>query len=172
MMMKMLVAGGLEALTDNSRIADEDNPNGYFEFERVKKLEEDNAWLQDSCGKAVKIVSSFLKHLPPNYNYNIIFMRRKIEEVLASQKRMLIRRGEQAGGVSDEKLAEIFQRHSKDIESWLAVQPNIKTLYFNYNEAIDHPSRSIQMVNDFLRVELDVEAMVSVINRALYRQRG
>jgi hypothetical protein len=172
MMMKMLVAGGLEALTDNLRSADDDNPNGYFEFERVKKLDEDNAWLQDACGKVVKIVSSILKHLPPHYNYNIIFMRRKIEEVLASQKKMMIRRGEQTDSVSDEKLAEIFQRHSKDIESWLAAQPNIKTLYFNYNEAIDQPDRSVQLVNDFLREGLDVEAMAAVINRTLYRQRG
>jgi hypothetical protein len=41
MMMKMLEAGGLEPLTDNIRIADEDNPKGYFEFERVKQIVHD-----------------------------------------------------------------------------------------------------------------------------------
>ena len=35
MMMKLLEAGGLPPLTDNSlRTADEDNPKGYYEFER------------------------------------------------------------------------------------------------------------------------------------------
>jgi len=171
MMMKMLIAGGMEALTDNRRIADEDNPKGYLEFEKVKQLEKDSSWLQDGRGKAIKIVSTFLKHLPLDYNYQIIFMRRKIEEVLASQKQMLIRRGEPIERVSDEKMAGIFQRHLKDIELWLTTQPNIRTLYINYNEAIDNPVSSILMVNRFLGAELDIEAMVSVANKGLYRQR-
>jgi len=171
MMMKMLIAGGMEALTDNLRTADEDNPKGYFEFEKVKKLEKESSWLQDASGKAVKVISAFLKHLPLDYNYKIIFMRRKIEEILASQKQMLIRRGEPIEGVSNEKMAGIFQRHLKDIELWLTTQPNIRILYINYNEAIENPVSSIFMVNRFLGAELDIEAMVSVANRSLYRQR-
>jgi hypothetical protein len=38
MMMKMLEAGGLPILTDNLREADANNPKGYYEFERVKKM--------------------------------------------------------------------------------------------------------------------------------------
>ena len=36
MMMKMLEAGGMQILTDNLRTADENNPKGYYEYERVK----------------------------------------------------------------------------------------------------------------------------------------
>ncbi len=35
LMMQMLAAGGLPALTDGARAADADNPRGYLEFERV-----------------------------------------------------------------------------------------------------------------------------------------
>ncbi len=45
MMMKILEAGGLEILTDNQRTADDDNPKGYNEFEKVKDLEIDQSWL-------------------------------------------------------------------------------------------------------------------------------
>ena len=38
MMMKMLEAGGIPPLTDHIRTADVDNPKGYYEFERAKKL--------------------------------------------------------------------------------------------------------------------------------------
>ncbi|VAX33492.1 hypothetical protein MNBD_NITROSPIRAE03-1734, partial [hydrothermal vent metagenome] len=41
MMMKMLQSGGMEVVTDNIRKADEDNPEGYYEFEKVKKIKED-----------------------------------------------------------------------------------------------------------------------------------
>jgi hypothetical protein len=47
MAMKMLEAAGMEVVVDNIRSADEDNPKGYFEDERVKDLAEmvDKGWL-------------------------------------------------------------------------------------------------------------------------------
>ena len=38
MLMKMLEAGGVPIVTDGLRTADEDNPKGYYELERVKNL--------------------------------------------------------------------------------------------------------------------------------------
>ncbi|HFD38992.1 MAG TPA: sulfotransferase family protein, partial [Anaerolineae bacterium] len=83
MMMKMLEAGGLPVLTDQIRAADEDNPKGYYEFERVKQIEHDQEWLPDAQGKAVKMIAALLKHLPPDYEYKIVFMQRDMQEVLA-----------------------------------------------------------------------------------------
>jgi hypothetical protein len=80
MMMKMLAAGGLEIVTDNLREPNVDNPKGYFEFERVKKLPDgDTAWLVDAQGKVVKIISALLKHLPAGYTYKVLFMQRRME---------------------------------------------------------------------------------------------
>ena len=39
MMMRMLDSAGLAMMTDQERTADEDNPRGYYEYERVKELE-------------------------------------------------------------------------------------------------------------------------------------
>ena len=64
MMMRMLDAGGLPALTDNIRTADEDNPRGYYEFEPVKKTKEDASWLERAPGKVVKMVYRLLYDLP------------------------------------------------------------------------------------------------------------
>ena len=171
MMMKMLIAGGLEPLTDNIRTADEDNPEGYFEFERVKQLKDDHAWLQAARGKCVKIVSAFLKHLPQEFSYKIIFMRRNIEEVLASQQQMLVRRGEPINTISDEKMRQSFERHLKDLEPWLTAQPNIALLDVKYTDVITNPLPNIQTVKDFLQLELDAEQMAGVVNKNLYRNR-
>jgi hypothetical protein len=78
MMMKMLEAGGMEALTDNIRKADIDNPKGYYEFERVKQIKEDQAWLDDAKGRAVKMVSMLLLDLPEGYNYKNRFHASRI----------------------------------------------------------------------------------------------
>ncbi len=94
MIMQMLAAGGLPILSDGRRTADEDNPQGYFEYEPVKHLHENADWLNDARGQVVKVVAPFLTHLPQDRDYRIVFIERNMEEVLASQGEMLVRRGE------------------------------------------------------------------------------
>ncbi len=171
MMMKMLAAGGLEPLTDNIRTADEDNPKGYFEFERVKQIEHDKAWLEDARGRVVKLISALLKHLPPAYNYKVVFMQRAMPEILASQRQMLIRRGEPADSIPDDRMAAMFEKHVAQVESWLAAQPNIDVLYVSYNEVIKDPRLHGERINEFLGGSLKVDEMVGVVDRALYRQK-
>ncbi|MFY9555151.1 MAG: sulfotransferase [Blastocatellia bacterium] len=171
MMMKMLAAGGLEPITDNIRAADEDNPKGYFEFDKVKEIEKDSLWLDDVRGRAVKMISALLKHLPSRYNYKIIFMRRNMNEVLASQRQMLVRRGEPADTVADAKMAVMFEKHLAQIDAWLKTQPNIEVEYVSYNEVLGDPLPHIERINRFLGGSLDLEAMATVVDRALYRQQ-
>ncbi|MFQ6115501.1 MAG: sulfotransferase domain-containing protein [bacterium] len=171
MLMKMLEAGGMEILTDNIRTADEDNPKGYYEFEKVKELEKDKSWLEGAKGKAVKIISALLGHLPPNYTYKIIFVRRKMDEVLASQRQMLIRRGQPTDEVSDEKMKSMFLKHVQQVEDWLAKQPNIEVLYINYNEILAQPEPHSEKISQFLGNILNTRNMVSVVDKNLHRQR-
>lgn len=174
MMMKMLQAGGLSLVTDGIREADKDNPKGYYEYERVKKLPEgDVDWLAHCRGKGVKIISALLKHLPNAHSYRVVFMTRKLEEVMASQRRMLIRRGESPKTDDDEeeKLKAMFQRHLQAIEIWLGQQSNFDLLYVSYNAAIKKPTREAKRVNAFLDGCLDVKSMARVVDERLYRQR-
>ena len=170
-MMKMLEAGGMALLTDGIRTADEDNPKGYYEYERVKQIEDDKEWLEDARGKAVKMIAALLKHLPPEYQYEVIFMRRTIGEVLASQRRMLIRRGEPAETVPDERMAELFRKHVEQVEAWIAAQPNIAIIYVNHSDVLDNAAKQARRVSEFLSCTLDVGAMAAVVDRSLYRQR-
>ena|SRR5438067_377541 len=172
MMMSMLVAGGILAMTDAIRTADEDNPKGYFELEKVKELAKDNRWLNDAGGRAVKIISALLKHLPSDYRYKIIFMRRNMQEILASQRQMLVRRGEATDTVSDERMAEMFRKHLLEVEGWLGKQPNVEVIYVDYNQMLDAPAHAIEAINNFLGGRLDTAAMTAVVDKTLHRQRA
>src|SRR5437763_1790519 len=81
LMMQMLDNGGVEVVTDNIRTADTDNPRGYYELEKVKKIKEDVSWLPGARGKAFKMVSQLLYDLPPTERYRIIFMERDLDEM-------------------------------------------------------------------------------------------
>jgi len=171
MTMKMLEAGGMELLTDGIRAADEDNPKGYYEFEQVKRIEHDKSWLPAARGKAVKMISALLHHLPPDYSYKVIFMQRAMPEVLASQRQMLIRRGQDPDKISDERMADLFSKHLEQVEAWLAQQPHFETLYISYNDMLVDPELYARRIDAFLGGGLDVERMVGVVDSDLYRQR-
>jgi hypothetical protein len=172
MMMKMLEAGGLPLLTDGQRTADEDNPKGYYEFERVKKLKDgDFDWLPSAQGKAVKVISALLESLPQGYSFQVIFMRRLIPEILASQRKMLVNRGENPDKVSDDEMARLFEKHLAHVDAWIASQPHLQRLDVDYNLVIRDPLPAIVQVNRFLSGRLDEAAMAGVIDPSLYRQR-
>lgn len=173
MMMKMLEVGGIPALTDGERAADPDNPKGYYEFERVKQLDKgDTAWLPKARGMAVKVISALLQHLPAGYSYRVVFIRRNIDEILASQRKMLVRRGEDPDKVDDAQMAALFEKHVRQVESWLAQQPNIRTLYLHYSDILGDPLPRIAEVNAFLDGRLDEAAMAEVVEPDLYRNRA
>lgn len=172
MMMKMLEAGGVAIMTDNQRAADENNPKGYYEYERVKQLKKgDYAWLNDAHGKAVKIISALLEQLPDEHTYKIIFMRRNMNEILASQRQMLIRLGEATDKVSDEKLADLYQKHLDKVEAWLGQQTHMKVLFVSYNDILADPQANLIRINQFFGNRLDMQRMMPVVDKGLYRER-
>jgi len=173
MMMKMLEAGGLPLLIDNLRIPDEDNPAGYYEFELVKKLGKgDFNWLADAQGKALKVIAALLTHLPSAYTYQIIFMRRDMSEILASQKKMLVNRGEDPNKIDDAAMAQLFEKHLFQVIGWIDQQPNMRKIEVNYNLLFNDPKPQLEQINQFLGNALDIEKMLEIINPGLYRQRG
>ena len=172
MMMKMLEAGGIDIYTDNSRKADDDNPRGYFEVERVKNLQQDAAWLHHMKGKAIKVISFLLYYLPLSLRYNVIFMQRDMQEILLSQKKMLTHSGQNAETMTDEEIAQKFERHLKKMREWITARKNIECLYVNYNTLLEDPLPNAQKIQHFLQQPVDVEAMVSVIEPSLYRNRA
>jgi hypothetical protein len=171
MTMKMLEAGGIPPLTDHIRGADADNPKGYFEYERAKKLRDgDTAWISDAQGKSVKIIGALLVHMPSEYEYRVLFMRRDMSEILASQAKMLENRGEE-NTVDDETMAALFSKHVKQVEDWMNSQANLQYIDVDYNAILANPKPHIEKINKFLGGKLDESAMLAVVDPQLYRQR-
>ncbi len=172
MMMKMLEAGGIPPVTDNLRTADEDNPKGYYEFERVKQLTKgDVEWLADAPGKVVKVIAALLPHLPATYRYRVVFMQRDMTEVLASQRQMLVRRGEDPNKIPDEVISKLFEKHLRQVNDWVAQQSNVERLDVNYNKMLKNPAPFIAQINAFLGGNLDTAQMAQVVDPSLHRQR-
>ncbi|MBP7933746.1 MAG: sulfotransferase domain-containing protein [Phycisphaerae bacterium] len=171
MMMQMLDKGGIPALIDNIRQADEDNPKGYYEFEAVKQTKKDPSWLAQSQGKVVKMVHLLLLDLPPDRAYRVVFMHRDLREVVKSQNVMLERHGKGSDDLPDDKIVAMFEAQIEKVDRYIREHPCFRMLQVNYNEMLRSPGPQVQAVNEFLGGDLDTQAMLQVIDPALYRNR-
>jgi hypothetical protein len=169
LMMQMLEAGGIPIVTDNERVADADNPRGYREFERVKKLKHDASWLPQIRGKAVKMVSQLLYDLPATEHYRVLFMDRDLNEVLVSQEKMLARLGQSAAPCQE--MARAFTLHLARLRSWLADQSHMAVLAVRYAELVANPAAEAARMSGFLEGRLEVAAAVQAVDPSLYRNR-
>ncbi|MBC8206187.1 MAG: sulfotransferase family protein [Kiritimatiellaeota bacterium] len=170
--MSAISAGGIEPLVDHIRKADEDNPKGYYEFEPVKKTKSDAAWLDGASGKVVKMVYRLLYDLPDTHWYKVVFMQRDLNEVLASQSKMLERSGKSAGALPDEKMQDLFSAELNKCKKWMAEQPHVKVLHVDHRDMITDSREQARKISEFLDGGLDVDAMAAVVDPDLYRNRG
>ena len=172
MAMKMLEAGGLPIVTDGLRAADEDNPKGYYEDERVKDLHqlEDKTWLREARGKVVKIISFLLKSLPDDNNYQVVFMHRNLREIVASQNKMLVRRGE-TNATPDERALQLLEQEVRDARFFLR-RPHFEVLELTYGAMLESARPHAERMAEFLGRSLDVERMAQVVDVQLYRNRS
>jgi hypothetical protein len=173
--MQMLVAAGIEAVTDGVRTADDDNPRGYFEHDLVMRLAQDNSVLQDSPGKAVKIIHALLKHLPAEMPLAVIFLKRDLDEVLASQSVMLERLGRPQPKLDPQRMRDLLESQLVTTRNWLDARTNTVALDIQYAQLIADPTATAQRIAGFLEPllgkPLDVEAMATCVDASLYRQR-
>jgi hypothetical protein len=173
MLMQMLEQGGMPIVTDKIRKADEDNPRGYHEFERIKEIDKttDKSWLKNYRGQVIKTISFLLQYLPLDLNYRVVFIRRDIAEILRSQNRMLERSGAKDSLVPDEKMRRNYEFHLKKVFYSLSHTPNFQALYTDYPEVVANPLTEAKRINAFLGGRLDVEAMAGAVDTDLYRNR-
>lgn len=182
LMMQMLVAGGMEALFDDQKQADADNPRGYFEWERIKQLPKDPGCIAEAEGKVVKVVSRLLLSVPESHECRVLFMRRPLAEVIASQNEIVRRRGtykegtEPArcryfSGVMPKVMSEAFEKHLQEVYVWLDDKPHVKMLPVEYLDVLIRPRVIGQQIADFLGMALDVDAMERQVDHTLYRNR-
>jgi Sulfotransferase domain len=171
MMMRMLEAGGMPVVVDHDRKPDADNPNGYYEIEAVKKLKEDASWVESAVGKALKAIYLLLYDLPKDFRYRVIFVRRSLQEVIASQDTMLRRSGASTGSMDSQRLARHFETQLHHLAEWLRQQPNMAVLFVDYADAVTNPSGTAARVARFLGGCVEPAKMAAVVDPNLYRQR-
>jgi hypothetical protein len=172
MMMQVLAAGGVEPLTDGIRQPDEDNPLGYHEFDPAAKLAVDSSWVTQGRGKAVKIVAQLLPWLPRGEHYRVVFLRRDLREVVASQNAMLKRLNRGGAELDDEQLMATYRKQLEGVQRALAHRPDIAVFEVDYAELLTEPEPALGRLGAFLERSFDPGIAAGAIRPELRRQKA
>ncbi|MCH8889737.1 MAG: sulfotransferase family protein [Myxococcales bacterium] len=174
MLMKMLESGGMEILSDSERAADIDNPKGYFEYGRIKDLEKetDKSYIREGRGKVLKVISFLIKDLPDDNDYRVIFMRRDLDEVLASQNKMIHRLGTTDTTATEAAMKEAYRNDIVRTRLLCRDRPNFELIEIGYKPTIENPAATARSVNAFVGGHLNEAAMRDAVDGSLYRNRG
>ena len=172
LMMQVLRAGGIEPLTDAKRAADEDNPEGYWEWDDIKKLPKNPRLIEQAEGKVVKVISALLPNLPGKHRYTIIYMVRPTEQVVDSQWAMLARTGSQPK--SEKKhLIEVQEHHSRQIREVLKKSERVTLLEVSYPDLVAGPEPVIARLAELLPGRFTPgPAVTACVKPRLFRNRG
>lgn len=172
LMMQMLHAGGMEIFTDEVREADENNPKGFYEHEKVKRLATNNAWIKEARGKVMKVVSQLTKFLPPNHDYKVVVMKRDIGEVTLSQHKMLVRLGKAKQSDSYPlRLEKTLRAQYDGAKKWMEAQDHVSFIEVDYHDTLNNPAVIAKQISTFLGKDLDIDAMIAQVDKDLYRSK-
>ena len=169
MLMQIINAGGVDTSFDDSRKPDKNNPKGYFELSGgkiINQLMDGKFSFEKHRGKFIKITCYGLKFLPKG-KYKIIYSERNIEEILDSMEKMMGKKDPKRNETKD-----VFIKLNKMVKNKIKNRSDCDVLFVNYNKIIKSPYDNIKKIYDFLdNKKLDLEKMVSVVDKSLYRQR-
>ena len=101
----------------------------------------------------------------------MIFVRHDLREVLASQTKMLERRGER-NKTPDDKMIELYESHLWRVDYLFRHAPHLERFDVAYAEVVAEPQRAAVRINDFLGGRLDVERITGAVDPSLYRNRA
>lgn len=173
LMMQMLRAGGMEIMHDGKREADIDNPEGYWEWEDIKNLPKRPLIIEQAHRKATKVISALLPNLPPKHKFKIIYMTRPVQEVVASQWKMLEHKGTNPK-TEREHLETAQQKHALEVLSVLRNHSRVSLLEVDYPELVRDPQAGARRIAEFLGDERVPQrrSMPGVVKPQLHRQRS
>jgi len=94
-------------------------------------------------------------------------MSRNMEEVLASQRKMLINLGHDSKQNNDQRLKQLYTSDLAKTRNWLMQQSHIDVLYIDYADIIDRPRGQLRIIADFLNLKLNNKRILSTIDQSM-----
>jgi cystathionine beta-lyase len=175
LLMQLLAAGGVPALSDGARAPDASNPRGYLEHAALRRLGRDPeaaALVAGALGRALKVVHVLAPALPAGPRYRVLVAEREMARAVASQAALLARAGEPAGALAPARLAEVLRAQLDETLAALGARGDVTLLRVDVAALLREPERWCARIDAFLGGGLDRAAMARALVPGLWDRSG
>ncbi len=188
LLMQLLDAGGIPAVSDGVRAPDAANPRGYLEHALVPMLGRDpraDRLVRAARGRALKVIHALLGALPADVPLRVVVAERALPDVVASQSHMLRHAPRPASPnfpnrgltpireLEPERLAAVYGAQLAEALAGIAARPGCAVLRVDVAALVADPALGCARIAAFLGGGLDEAAMARAISPRLYgRPRG
>jgi hypothetical protein len=97
-------------------------------------------------------------------------MRRKPEDVIASQAAMLERLGREGSKLSADELRRVYTRQLVQVQQWMQRTPGVQVLALSYEAALEDARETARRLARFLGSPFDEGAAANAVAPSLRRQ--
>ena len=173
LMMKVLNAGGLRIIKDHELNSDCKDLKNLFEYEKIEVIKSHPAWFYDNQPVAINLVSFLLKRLPTNYNYNVIFVEKNIDEVVETKGLIFSDKCGPNYNITHKDLIKksFVESHVQRVREWLVNKPNFNVISVDFNLLATNPVQTINKINKDLELNLNIERCISAIYPQIYTKK-
>ncbi len=175
LLMQLLAAGGVPAVSDGVRPPDAANPRGYLEHALLRRLGRDPAaaaLVRAAEGRALKVVHALAHALPAGPRYRVLLARRDVAAVVASQDRLLARDARATPEIGPDRLVEITRAQLDEATAALAGREDVRLLEVDVEALVREPERACREIDAFLGGGLDRSAMARAVVPGLFGRGG
>jgi hypothetical protein len=144
-------------------------------LELARRLAVDGSWVADARGKVVKVVAQLVPHLPRNQKHRVVMMHRPLDEIIASQMKMLGRLGTEGGRITDEAVKATFARQVSQVRSllvYLRKEGVLDVLDVKHLDVLDDPSKVAERLAAFLGEWFDASRAAAAVDPSLRHKRA
>ena len=117
-------------------------------------------------------MAQLLPFLPPGEHYNVIFMERNLDEVIASQNAMLARQGRRGAELGEQQLVRAYTEQLRRVRSRLARRAEMRVLPVSYTDLLADPVAGAHRLALFLGGPFNHAAAAKAIRPELRRQKA
>lgn len=129
---------------------------GEYSYSKVYQQEGKWDWIEQACGKVIKVEANYLFKLPDNFNYKLIYITRDKIELAKIQAEL---KNKTSKGISLENLI-LNEQQEQNLEEWVFNKPNMDLLFIDYKTLISNTEEELEKIESLLETTLDRSKMI------------
>ena len=144
---------GHKILNEHISNIDKGVTGDMLEFDKIEQITNNTLWFEEGEEWVVSLVSVLIKKLPLENNYNVIFVERDVDSIIASNENIFSNIiTDNVNVIQDDLKRAFIETHANRVKKWLLQNPNFNPIFIDYDKLIEKPIETMNQIDKKLKL--------------------